>query len=290
MPNDLPTDSTEPYQPSSHNPSQPSSTESTDETRQTAEERRLEAERRAKETDLRLEEQRLKNLKFEERVRRRTERKEGRKTLLRLLTPKRAAVLAGALIVLICLAILILPGLIKGEAATEYLTATQLEKVVSISKLSTAEYVYNGIAEVKDNDGNVRYRIYYASSVKAGIDMSDIEFDIDNEGMTVTPIIPEVLIDDPSIDESSFEYMPDNPDLELQDIIRYCKDDVTNEVEEQGEIYKTAEENIRTTIEGLTLPLLEDKGYTLKWPDRKSEDESSAPDNESIPEEQNNEA
>lgn len=228
------------------------------------EERVYEARRRASEAEARLERERRKTRNRNERAQRRKARRE---VLSGLLTPKR---LIGGLIsigVLVGFCILALPGMLRSGEGLTYLSTSELEKVVSISKLSTAEYVYNGIAEIKDDNGNVTQRIYYASTVRAGIDLTDVTFSIDNDKKTVTPIIPEITIYDPSVDESSFDYIPRNPHLELKDIISICKEDARAEIESQGDIYRTARINLESAIQALTLPLLENKGYVLVWPE-----------------------
>lgn len=246
------------------------------------EERVYEARRRASEAETRLERERRKTRSKDERAQRRKARREA---FSGLLTPKR---LAGALIsigILVGFCTLALPGILRSGEGLTYLSTSELEKVVSISKLSTTEYVYNGIAEIKDDNGNVTQRIYYASTVRAGIDLTDVTFSIDNDNMTVTPIIPEIAIYDPSIDESSFDYIPRNPNLELKDIISICKKDARAEIESQGDIYRTARINLESAIQALTLPLLENGGYELVWP----EDSPDSVDNDESNDEQSSE-
>lgn len=221
------------------------------------------ARSKASESERRLEAERRKTLKYEEKIRRRKARGS---ILSALLTPKTIPIVLVGLAILISLGVLFLPGALQGDASNEYLSSHQLERAIGIDRLSSARYVYNGIAEVCDEGGNVTQRIYYSGTVRAGVDMSDIEFEIDNERMTVMPLIPEITVSEPSIDESSFDYMPSNPNLELNEIIQLCKADATSEINRQGEIYETAESNLRMTIEGLTLPLIENTNYELIWP------------------------
>lgn len=229
-----------------------------------SEERVYEARRRANEAEARLEREKRKTRIKDERAQRRKARNEA---LSGLLTPKRLVGVLICISILIGFCILSLPGMLRGGEGLTYLSTSELEKVVSISKLSTAEYVYNGIAEIKDDDGNITQRIYYASTVRAGIDLTDVTFSIDNDRMTVTPTLPEITIYDPSVDESSFDYIPRNPNLELKDIISICKEDARAEIESQGDIYRTAKINLESAIQALTLPLLENKGYGLVWPE-----------------------
>lgn len=219
---------------------------------------------KADEVKLKLEKQKAANIKLEERLRRRKVRSE---FLLAFLTPK------GILLSLACVVILIVlffavikPQFIDSGKGVTFLSSSQLEKVVCVSKLSTAEYVYNGIAEVTNEDGKVTQRIKYDAKVNAGIDdMTGIKFEVDNDAMTVTPVLPKIVIQEPVIDTASFDYMPRNLNLELSEIVKICKQDVVSELTENSDIYKTAEENLRSTVEALTLPLISNYGYQLTW-------------------------
>lgn len=154
------------------------------------------------------------------------------------------------------------------------LTTTELMKVVDIDELSTAECVYNGIAEKKDDDGNVKYRIAYESRVQIGLDLSKVEFKIDEKTKTVRPILPEIAIgDDIEIDTSTLDYMPKDPkDLDMGEVIGLCKEDARSGCMENAEFYVLARENAQAIVESLTMPLIESHGYTISWEPAPSEE------------------
>ena len=86
----------------------------------------------------------------------------------------------------------------KGETIV---TESTLEKAVEVSDLSVAEYNYNGVYEHHEEDSDkVDYRIKYNAVVKVGINMGDIKFTIDEENKTVTPVLPELTINDVIVD------------------------------------------------------------------------------------------
>ena len=145
-------------------------------------------------------------------------------------------------------------------------TESTLEKAVEVSDLSVAEYNYNGIYEhfKKDSD-KVDYRIKYNAVVKVGINMGDISFTIDEENKTVTPKLPELTINDVIVDTKSLGYMPEDSDVEVNEAIKYCKQDVQSEAEASEELKEVAEENIQSVVEALVKPLLDSAGYTIKW-------------------------
>ena len=156
---------------------------------------------------------------------------------------------------------------------TTYISDSDLEKVVCISKVSTARFVHNGIADIKNKDGDIGYYVYYKSTVTASVDMSKIKFSVDDKKKTITPVIPDIEIERPVIDESSFEFMPENADYNFKDVLTACKNDAQREVKETDTIYNIAEQNLKQTIEGLLLPVIEPEGYEIVW------NEESAGDN-----------
>lgn len=190
--------------------------------------------------------------------------------------------IAGACAVIIIVAIVIGVPVIQSKLnKTTYLTASQLTEIVNASKLSTAEYRYNGIADKCNDKGEAEYHVYYESTISASYDMSAITFDIDEEAKTITPHLPEPEIGDPSIDTTTLDYLPENPKANLKDVISICKADVLAEVASAGGILYTANQNMRRTMDALLVPVTEKTGYSITWPDDKSSRQDNAPDDQS---------
>ena len=146
------------------------------------------------------------------------------------------------------------------------ITESTLEKAVEVSDLSVAEYNYNGIYEHQKKDSDkIDYRIKYNAVVKTGINMGDITFTIDEENKTVTPILPELTVNDVIVDTKSLGYMPEDADVEVNEAIKYCKQDVQSEAETSEELKEVAEENLQSVVKALIKPLLDSAGYTFKW-------------------------
>lgn len=233
------------------------------------EERLLKARREAAEAESRAEIARAKAIRAE----RKAKSSENRSVIVtkvlssKLLTPAIIVIVAVAVA-----AVLFGTGAFGNSEGPTAISSSSLERLVNISKLSTAEFVYNGIAEQTDDNGNVRYHVYYKSTVRAGVDMSEIEFDVDEENKTVTPLLPDIVIDQPILDETSLELMPRNPNADLMELIALCKNDAMTEVQKDGQIYDTAQENLRSTVEALIGPVLEHSGYTLVWESTDEED------------------
>ena len=190
--------------------------------------------------------------------------------------------IAGACAVIIIVAIVIGVPVIQSKLnKTTYLTASQLTEIVNASKLSTAEYLYNGIADKCNDKGEAEYHVYYESTISASYDMSAITFDIDEEAKTITPHLPEPEIGDPSIDTTTLDYLPENPKANLKDVISICKADVLAEVASAGGILYTANQNMRRTMDALLVPVTEKTGYNITWPDDESSRQDNAPDDQS---------
>lgn len=147
------------------------------------------------------------------------------------------------------------------------ITESRLEKAINISQLSTSEFVYNGIAEkYKDNDSEkVECHIAYHAIVKVGVDMSDISFEIDENAKTVTPVLPPIDINSATLDEEALSYIPQDPDVALKEIITICKNDAIEEANKNPKLQQAAEDNLRSVIEALLLPILDSSEYSLKW-------------------------
>ena len=142
-----------------------------------------------------------------------------------------------------------------------------MEKAIDISELSTAEFVYNGVAEKykEDKPEEVECHIAYNANVKVGIQMEDVKFEIDEEKKTVTPILPDITVNIATIDEEEISYMPKNPDISLKEAITLCKEDAMKEANNSDKLYQTAEENLRAVIEALLSPVLDAAGYSIIW-------------------------
>lgn len=155
---------------------------------------------------------------------------------------------------------------------TEYLTSSDLVGIVNVSKLETATYRYTGIAEKHNDKGDVDYRVYYESTVDAGYDLSKVTFNVDDDARTVTPVLPELQLDEPTIDTASFDYMPKQPDANPKDVIAICEADVLAEIDQAQGIRYTAEQNMKRMMEVLLMPILDARGYAIDWEGNPPED------------------
>lgn len=158
------------------------------------------------------------------------------------------------------------PAVSSRLTGEDYISTSQLKKAVEIEGLSSAEFVYNGIAEkYKTGTDEVEYRVSYDATVKAGITMGDVKFDVDNKAKVIKITLPDIVPSSVSVSMDGLDYMPENPKVEVKEILELCEDDVKKEAEQSVSFYTTAEENLKSVIEALTMPVVGSKGYTIEW-------------------------
>lgn len=181
---------------------------------------------------------------------------------------KKKAIVTVAVVAIVAAAVSLFgPTVINKIRKDNVITSSQLEKAIDINELSTAEFIYNGVAEKyrDDNPEEVECYIAYDANVKVGIRMEDVKFNIDKEQKTVTPVLPDIKVNVAILNEESISYIPKNPDLSLKEVITLCKEDAMSEANNSETLYQTAEENLRAVIEALLSPILDDAGYSIVW-------------------------
>ena len=230
-------------------------------------EREIELERLRKETA----EAEKDAIEAAEKARRATERSNRVNELKGLSFKKLLVPLVILALVVAAIPTLILPMLTPAPQ-NKYFSESDLEKVVNISKLSTVDYVYNGIAEkVPDNVSVLDfklfeyggYRIKYEAHVPVSFDMSQIKFEIDDDAKVVTAFLPNPTVETPRLDGEKLDYLPSSVSGNLQEDLELCKADALEEVPQEKEIKERAFDNLKSTVAALTIPLI--NGYELEY-------------------------
>ena len=155
----------------------------------------------------------------------------------------------------------------SNEGKTTIITESLLTKTIDISELSSAKYTYNGIAQVyeDENKKNKKCDVRYHAVVKAMINMKDVKFRPDHQNKTIFASLPEITLKSYLTDEESLSFIPANTKIELREAIAACEQDALEESQSSDELMCRAEQNMKSTIEALLLPLLKDEGYQIKW-------------------------
>ena len=157
--------------------------------------------------------------------------------------------------------------LATSKSETKYFGESELKAAVNIESLSTVDYAYTGIAEKSGKwlwMDSVAYRVKYKAYVSATINMSAIEFKVDDENKIVTAYLPEATVGTPVLASDSFDYLPKDPGVNISEVIELCKEDAANDVD-SGEIKRKANENLQSTVKALTMSLLGNDGWKLKF-------------------------
>ena len=143
------------------------------------------------------------------------------------------------------------------DGTVSTITEPELKKVMLESKLYTAEYPYNGYVAVPSKD-DPKYFAAYEGNVKASIDVSKVEIDIDDENNTVTVTLPDVTIEQPNVNAGTIEYIFMDKSAETETVAheayRYAYDDLTKRTINDEELKAAAISSAKTITEQLIKP------------------------------------
>ncbi len=154
---------------------------------------------------------------------------------------------------------------VKGSRP-EYNFSSRFLDAVDVAELSTSELIYNGIVDVYDSDAKkILYTMSYNSTLKVGIQMTEIKFEFDDKQKTVKPILPPITLQPPVVDPASIDFIPQNPNVDFKVAIAACKEDALQEAEKSEKLIQIAEENLETVVEALIRPLAEEIAYRVTW-------------------------
>ena len=95
--------------------------------------------------------------------------------------------------------------------------------------------------------------------------MQNVQFDVDKENKTITAILPDIELKVTVIDQQSMLLLPSDANVGIDDMLKYSKEDAENEARNSKELLETAQSNLKSTIEGLLLPITKAQGYILNW-------------------------
>lgn len=154
----------------------------------------------------------------------------------------------------------------------EVVTVPTLQQIINLSDLSTSTSVYNGIAEVDDEDDpeKIDYYVSYKAKVKAGIDLSSVKIEIDKNAKVVSITLPQVHLTEVNVDITSLDYIflddSANTSTVSSQAYKACEEDANAESQQQGQILELARQNAENTIKALVEPFVQqaDAAYNVK--------------------------
>ncbi len=158
------------------------------------------------------------------------------------------------------------------EEKITVVTEASLEKILQISDLSSYKAVYNGVACIpdKENKEEPSYYAAYEAEVQIGINMEEIQIDVEEGQKKVLVHLPETKINDVIVDMTSLDYMFIDKSAETKDVsseaYSACIADAKEESGSNQEIIRLAEDNTKDLVRALLEPLLEqqEEDYTLE--------------------------
>lgn len=175
---------------------------------------------------------------------------------------------AAAIVVAILLVIIFAP-----VGRTSFDAKTSLKEILEISNLSTVQYTYNGVAEVK-NEEETEYYVYYEGKVRAGFDIAQVEVIQNADNIVVT--IPALTIQTVEVNEGSMDYifLKSKYDTEttFAEALNACKKDLLEELKENSTFIETGKESARDTILALMEPFLSGVSIDIQFADGQTVD------------------
>lgn len=159
------------------------------------------------------------------------------------------------------------------EGTVTTISKTSLQEMLEESKLSTLEYVYNSIAAVYDEDGEIKYHVAYEGTVTMGIDFSKIDVNSDDGKKEIVITLPEVEIQDVNVQIETMEYIFKKEKYETENVsqeaYKVCTADLKEKAGQTHSLFNVARENTKDAVSALIEPWKKqvDAEYTVevKW-------------------------
>lgn len=186
--------------------------------------------------------------------------KVAKKTKVRF--PKKSLVKSIVLLVIIFFLLKIywpkITGTYKQDITT--ISKSSLEKIIEISDLSTLDYTYNAVTDVKDENEKVKYHVSYEGVVSSGIDFSKIDFKVDEEEKLIHIKLPQAQIQDVRIDTGSMDYIFEKKRFETENVAQEAYTEAIKDLRLRARrdknLIKMANENAVDTVTALIEPWL----------------------------------
>ena len=186
----------------------------------------------------------------------------------------RYIIVAGIVVLLIAILLLVV---FSPEGGTTFSAESSLKEVFEISDLSTAEFIYNSVVEVK-NDKDTMYHTSYKGTVKVGVNFEKIKILEAKDKITI--IIPSIELQSVVVDtELDYIFMKDkyNDERVYAEAYNACINDLTNKAMTNQTLLATARESAVDTVRALLRPfesqLAEGQVFEVVFDDEIQEEE-----------------
>ena len=160
----------------------------------------------------------------------------------------------------------------KKNISKQVITVSTLEDIINVSELSTFQAIYNGVCSVnnKENPEEIDYHVSYNAIVKVGINFEDVKININESEKKVTASLPDIKINNVSVDIASLDFIFQNDKSNTQTIsesaYKACIADVEEESSKEKKIYDLASQNAKNIIRALIEPFIDqiDSEYKIE--------------------------
>lgn len=182
------------------------------------------------------------------------------KGMIRL--PWRIRLIGAAIVaVLLIVTAIVLSAVFSRPGGQTTVSEASLKEIIKTGNLSTVEYIYNSILEVKNDDAEKDDTLYYVSYegvVKAGFDFNELRFETDKTDKKYVVIIPEIKVNNADVKYESMDFIfvnsKDNKEGVVNEAYEKCKADLLAKAEENPAVKSMARESAEDTIEAMLTP------------------------------------
>ena len=175
--------------------------------------------------------------------------------------------------VLVIVAAIVLSAVFSRPGGQTTVTEASLKEIVKTGNLSTVEYIYNSILEVKDDDAEqdeILYYVSYEGVVKSGFDFNELRFETDETDKKYVVIIPEIKVNNADVKYESMDFIfvnsKDNKEGVANEAYEKCKADLLIKAVENPAVKTMARESAEAAIEAMLIPFEKDlkNGYEFE--------------------------
>ena len=174
------------------------------------------------------------------------------KVTLKALTRIQKRLCVGAAAVLVAAILLLMVISLSGSLRID--VETSLKEIFLAQEAYTAEYTYNSIAEVTEED-TTKYYVAYQGTVKSGFDFGKIQLLETDDQILV--LIPEIEIKHVEVDTNlDYIFLKKRYDTEstYAEAYSFCTQDLTEKASANQTLKTTAEESAIHMVEALLKP------------------------------------
>ncbi len=177
----------------------------------------------------------------------------------------RATIMCSVLVILVGFAKPFIP-FFSQSSKHEVTTTMVLEKILSISDLSTIQTTYNSMVQVDDiiAPHSTLYYVSYEAVISAGIDFSDVNLVLDHDNKTLEVTLPESEIQETNVDIASLDFLFRDTSVNTANLTpeayKLCQKDVEEHAKSLDTILELSTENAISIITALTLPFMDTLG------------------------------